>query len=100
MGRAPESGDLMKKHILGALTIIATVGGAEAADLTRGPAPYYSAPAVYNWAGFYAGINAGYEWGKITNLGLNPNGFAGGIQAGYNWQTGGFVFGGETDIQV
>ena len=64
---------------------------------------YYSAPmapaGVYNWAGAYAGLNLGYEWGKVTNSTINPSGIAGGGQIGYNWQNGQFVFGGETDLQ-
>jgi outer membrane immunogenic protein len=93
----------MKKAIL-ALTMAATMvvaGTAAAADLSRGPTPYYAntAPAVYNWSGFYAGANAGYEWGKITNSSVSPDGLFGGLQGGFNWQTGQFVVGGETDIQ-
>ena len=76
---------------------------AAAADLPRGPTPYYSAPmapaGVYNWRGAYAGPNLGYEWGKVTNSPTNPSGIAGGGQIGYNWQNGQFVFGGETDLQ-
>ncbi|MFN3657428.1 MAG: outer membrane protein [Pseudolabrys sp.] len=86
--------------LIGAATAAST---AFAADLPRGPAPYYSSPApagVYNWSGFYAGVNVGYEWGKISNMSLNPSGLEGGLQAGYNWQSGQFVFGGETDIQI
>ncbi len=91
----------MKKKILAAVLMAAATATVKAADLPRGPAPYYPPPvAAYNWAGFYLGANAGYEWGKITNLGLDPNGAMGGLQAGYNWQYGEFVFGGETDIQV
>ena len=93
----------MKKTIL-AMTVAslaAAAGTATAADLPRGPAPYYSpAPAVYNWGGVYAGLNVGYEWGKITNSSGKPSGLEGGVQAGYNWQSGQFVFGGETDLQV
>ena len=49
----------MKKTIL-AMTVAAVAvasGAATAADLPRGPAPYYPpAPAsVYNWGGAYAG---------------------------------------------
>ena len=55
---------------------------------------------VYNWSGPYAGLNVGYEWGKVTNSSINPSGLAGGVQLGYNWQSGQFVFGGETDIQI
>ena len=58
------------------------------------------APPAYNWAGAYAGVNVGYEWGKVTNTAINPSGLEGGLQAGYNWQSGQFVFGGETDIQL
>ncbi len=94
----------MKKTIL-AMTVAgltAAAGTATAADLPRGPSPYYSPPpaAGYNWSGAYAGLNVGYEWGKITNSAGAPRGLEGGLQAGYNWQSGQFVFGGETDLQV
>ena len=80
---------------------LAAAGTAVAADLPRGPTPYYSAPAaVYNWSGPYAGLNIGYEWGKVSNTPGAPAGFAGGGQLGYNWQSGQFVFGGETDLQL
>jgi outer membrane immunogenic protein len=85
-----------------ALGIVA--GPAGAADVRPGPnyaAPY--APATirsYSWMGPYLGINAGYQWGTVTNSPAEPHGFAGGIQGGYNYQTGQFVFGGETDIQL
>ena len=94
----------MKKTIFGtalAATLIAS-GAALAADIQRGPAPYYSAPAVsglYNWSGPYAGLNIGYEWGRVTNTVGEPSGLTGGGQVGYNWQSGQFVFGAETDIQ-
>jgi outer membrane immunogenic protein len=94
----------MKKTIFGtalAATLIAS-GAALAADIQRGPAPYYSAPAVsglYNWSGPYAGLNIGYEWGRVTNTVGEPSGLMGGGQVGYNWQSGQFVFGAETDIQ-
>jgi outer membrane immunogenic protein len=93
----------MKKTILAMTLVTMAAGSATAADIQRGPAPYYP-PAVdarvYNWAGFYAGANVGYEWGKTTNSATAPNGLLGGVQGGYNWQNGQFVFGGETDIQI
>jgi len=94
----------MKKTLFAAsLTAMAVAAGAAvAADLPRGPAPYYSAPAMsglYNWSGPYAGLNIGYEWGKVTNTAGEPSGLMGGGQVGYNWQSGQFVFGAETDIQ-
>jgi len=91
----------MKVRILAIAVATAAAGSAVAADLPRSPAPYYSPPAsVYNWSGFYAGLNLGYEWGHVTNSGIDPSGVAGGGQVGYNWQTGQFVFGAETDIQI
>jgi outer membrane immunogenic protein len=95
----------MKKTILAITVATATAaaaGSAAAADLPRGPAPYYVPPpnAVYNWTGLYAGLNLGYEWGKATNSSIDPSGVAGGGQVGYNWQSGQFVFGAETDIQI
>jgi outer membrane immunogenic protein len=91
----------MKKLIL-VIAMAAAAGAANAADLPRGPIPYYSSPApvgVYNWGGFYAGANVGYNWGKVTDSGTKPSGIAGGVQGGYNWQSGAFVFGAEADIQ-
>jgi outer membrane immunogenic protein len=94
----------MKKTIRAMTVAAAAVAScaATAADLPRGPTPYYApAPATtYNWGGIYAGVNAGYDWGNVTNNNTAPSGFAGGLQAGFNWQTGQFVFGGETDIQA
>ncbi len=91
----------MKKTILAMTVATAAAGTAAAADLPRGTAPYYPPPAsVYNWTGPYAGLNLGYEWGKVTNSSVDPSGVAGGGQIGYNWQSGQFVFGAETDIQA
>ena len=69
---------------------------------------------VYNWSGFYAGVNGGYAGGSfgypisISGGGIVANasfdfpssGFLGGIQTGYNFQSGNWVGGFETDIQV
>lgn len=96
----------MKLRILAMTVATATAtatatGSAVAADLPRSTAPYYPPPvSVYNWSGFYAGLNLGYEWGHVTNNGIDPAGIAGGGQVGYNWQTGSFVFGAEADIQI
>ncbi len=93
----------MKKTLFAAAFVagLTTAGSAAAADLPRSPMPY-SAPApsgLYNWSGAYAGLNLGYQWGKVTNSLVEPSGIAGGGQIGYNWQSGQFVFGLETDIQ-
>jgi outer membrane immunogenic protein len=68
-----------------------------AADLSIGPMPY-AAPAP--WHGSYVGLNLGYEWGSVASLPISPSGIIGGAQAGYNWQSGQFVLGAETDLQL
>ena len=98
----------MTTKIRAATLIAIGIAGAPAAaaDLGAGSNPY-SAPAyapagmqAYSWMGPYLGLNAGYQWGNITGNPTHPHGFAGGIQGGYNWQSGQFVYGGETDLQL
>jgi outer membrane immunogenic protein len=93
-----------------ALAVLATIGGANAADLGRRyPAqmPVKAEPvyAAYNWTGFYLGINGGGAWGKSnfsdpfgTTGDFNLSGAMIGGTAGYNWQAGRAVFGVEGDI--
>ena len=74
-----------------------------AAPPPRAPAVYV--PVVYNWSGFYLGINGGYGFGSSewngpagTSAGsIHPSGFLAGGTIGANLQTGGFVFGIEAD---
>jgi outer membrane immunogenic protein len=104
----------MRRFGLALLAITALVGSAVAADMPV-KAPVYKAPVVapiYNWTGFYLGLNAGGSWGRQDNsLVTVPggttvfsdsdklNGFIGGGQIGYNWQTDHWVFGVEADFQ-
>src|SRR6476659_3343419 len=99
------------------------VGAASAADmaLKARPAPIVAA-AVYNWTGFYVGVNGGGVWGRNDVSGVFFDGDAnatartlgglagpgrvdgssaiGGVQAGYNWQgSTPWVIGVEADIQ-
>jgi outer membrane immunogenic protein len=105
----------MKKYLLA--TALAGLGSAPtiAADLAA--RPYTKAPAlaaVYDWTGFYIGVNVGGGVGRDRtqhqplpgqdySLYLQPEGALGGGQIGYNWQTnsilGPIVFGVEADIQ-
>src|SRR5437899_10016566 len=85
---------------------------AHAADLPV-KAPTFKAPvaAIYDWTGFYVGVNAGIGVGRdLTTISApatnfteisyqSPFGALGGVQAGYNWQAGHWVFGVEADIQ-
>src|SRR5437660_12219140 len=103
----------MKKILLGAIGL-AAVGmsaPASAADLaarlyTKAPPPMVA--AVYDWTGFYLGLNGGGGWAHkcwdINNAGLGPiapfregchdatGGMVGG-QLGYRWQAASWVFG-------
>ena len=106
----------MKKYLLA--TALVGLGSAPtiAADLAA--RPYTKAPAlaaVYDWTGFYIGVNAGvglgrnrlqHDWlgtGSPYSIYTSPQGGFGGGQIGYNWQTGSvlgpIVFGVEADIQ-
>lgn len=73
-------------------------------------------PVPFSWTGFYAGGNVGYSWGHgaptynepafggtipTTITGSNQlNNAIGGAQVGYNWQTGAWLWGLETDLQI
>lgn len=96
-----------------AIATLALAGAAQAADLR---APITKAPPLaplYNWTGFYAGVNAGLGVGEhatdfhiptgnftFDNFTAAPIGAIGGVQAGYNWQFGSWVLGVEADIQA
>ena len=57
------------KKILAGVALLGTAVSAQAADLPV-KAPYYKAPAieaVYDWTGFYAGVNAGVGLGRNRN---------------------------------
>jgi outer membrane immunogenic protein len=105
----------MKKMLLGVVGLIAlcAAGPAVAADLA--PRPYVKAPppmvaAIYDWSGFYLGINGGGGssrdcWTATSSNGVAlPNvsegchsatgGMVGG-QIGYRWQAASWVFGVE-----
>ncbi|CAN5193896.1 hypothetical protein BH11PSE4_BH11PSE4_09230 [soil metagenome] len=105
----------MKQLFLSAATLLGMTAGAQAADMAA-KAPYYKTPviAVYDWTGFYLGVNAGIGLGRDRTLHnnavlgtealyLSPQGALGGGQVGYNWQTGSMlgpvVYGLEADIQ-
>jgi outer membrane immunogenic protein len=105
------------KRILAGVALVGTAVSAQAADLAV-KAPYLKAPvaAVYDWTGFYIGVNAGVGLGRdlavhnyvaggtANTTYLQPQGALGGGQVGYNWQTGSFLgpilLGLETDIQA
>jgi len=82
-----------------ALSAILGVTAASAADLAAAPRAYSKAPVVvpppvYNWTGFYIGINGGGGWGQtnwlfttaLTTANHSTSGGLAGGQIGYNWQ--------------
>ncbi|MDE2115297.1 MAG: porin family protein [Hyphomicrobiales bacterium] len=112
----------MKYGLALVVFIISTIS-AFAADLpaktyTKGPV---MAAHVYNWTGFYGGLNIGGGWANTevnyrassfgysgvpgaafldagTSGQLRTSGFTGGGQLGYNYQTGSAVWGFEGDL--
>lgn len=108
----------MKRLLLVAALAFAAVGQASAADLPAPPAPsapvaYVPAVApIYNWGGFYFGVNGGYGFGSsqwtdphnASGVGssgsFNVSGYAVGGTVGYNFQADAFVFGVEGDVDA
>ena len=86
----------MKRVFFALVSLAALTGTAAAADLPPrlAPAPYYKAPVaipVYNWTGFYIGINGGGGFGRSqwdTTGGFNTSGGLVGGTVGYNYQFG------------
>jgi outer membrane immunogenic protein len=95
----------MKRLVVALAGVAALTGSAAAADLGPAPAaPYYKAPVyapVYNWSGFYLGVNGGGAWGTSTWTsagGFNTSGGLVGGTIGYNYQINQVVLGAEGDI--
>jgi len=96
----------MRRTFIGAVAMVAAASGhAFAADL---PAPSIPPPlpvAVYDWTGFYLGINGGFgtgtsNWsdGAVGTTGSFPiSGYLIGGTVGVNYQIGQYVFGIEGD---
>jgi len=107
------------------LAALSLAAPASAADLAA--RPYTKAPAIvapiYNWTGFYVGLNAGGAWNEsnprtttldpplgyfanssvpaiavVGNQRINASGFTGGVTGGYNWQVNSAVLGVEADF--
>jgi outer membrane immunogenic protein len=107
-------GAALKKSVTATVLVALSVVTASAADVATRPI-YTKAPIIapmFNWTGFYAGVNIGVGVGRdLTNFQsltgtqnphayVGPVGAIGGGQIGYNWQVGKWVFGLESDIQA
>jgi outer membrane immunogenic protein len=114
----------MKRVALAAIAYALSALGTWAADLPYTKAPPMIAAPVFDWTGFYVGLNGGYgtghQWVDPTVLSdacdnplgcpqilallstgrkISANSFMGGLEAGYNQQYGSHVlFGLEADI--
>lgn len=102
----------MKRFALLISAALLSATPAFAADLNwnsggNGASTIYSSTPATDWTGFYAGVSGGYGWGTQTTqptvggarTETNSNGWQLGGQAGYNVDLGGFVVGGEADLQ-
>jgi outer membrane immunogenic protein len=101
----------MKKLLLASVGLLAFgIASASAADIIRArraPPPAPIVTPVFNWTGFYAGINGGYGWGGSTSFSTpfpsssfdTSGGLVGGT-LGYNYQMNQIVFGIEGDIDA
>ncbi len=93
------------------LAALSFTAAAQAADLGwnagASTSNMYSPVSAVQWTGFYAGVSGGYGWGTTTvspalpggTVDNNSSGWTVGGQAGYNMDMGGFVLGGEADLQ-
>jgi outer membrane immunogenic protein len=97
----------MKKLLLATASLVALGAAAPAVAADLAARPYTKAPpmvqAIYDWSGFYIGINGGggsshkcWDFVNGTTEGCHDatGGTVGG-QVGYRWQTGPIVFGVE-----
>ena len=102
----------MKRFILSLVGAAALAFAGQPATAADVPGPIYKGPAtvapIFNWTGFYVGLQLGYGWGSSRHTFSNgappgnsdPNGILGGAHIGANWQTGSVVFGVEADIEA
>ena len=100
----------MKKFLLGTVGLVALGMAAPASAADMAARPYTKAPAmiaaVYDWSGFYVGVNGGWGssrkcWDFVTPAGTfvaaegchDATGGTVGGQVGYRWQASQWVFG-------
>lgn len=97
---------------------LAIATAAHAADLGNSTQSAWRSPpgayqAVHSWTGLYAGIQAGYGWGRMETESVwgllggpaetfdyDPSGAVGGVHLGYNSQVGRVVLGVESDLEA
>lgn len=93
---------------LGGVLFLLSLPSAQAADVADIIA---EPPQVYDWSGYFIGLNGGYGLAGDETIRVRPdlhdkagdldlNGLFGGAQVGANWQTGNWVLGAEADLQL
>ena len=100
----------MKRFLLAGATLLALTAAqptlAADAPVYKGPAPI--AAALFNWSGFYIGVNGGWAGGTLDWVWVPPSGatnsegrsMSGGLvggHAGFQWQFNTFVLGAEVN---
>jgi outer membrane immunogenic protein len=117
----------MKRILLGLAATFAASSAMAADVIYNEPAPVpMDVVSTMSWAGFYAGIQAGYGFGDTGQVQLSPftfgplitaftppgavagssfnangdfeDGFVGGVHIGYDWQAGNIVYGAILDV--
>ncbi len=117
----------MKRILIGLAATFAASSAMAADVIYNEPAPMpMDVVSGMSWAGFYAGIQAGYGFGSTGTVVLDPftfpglvaaftpagapdgssfnangdfdDGFVGGVDIGYDWQAGNIVYGAILDI--
>jgi outer membrane immunogenic protein len=89
-------------------TLFLSVGSAQAADLANLAPMSAAVPAtLYNWGGFYVGVQGVYSYGDVDSAyviassgSIRTKGHGGGLHAGYNHQIANWVMGVEADIEA
>ena len=106
---------MWRSALFGVASVVLSASvSAQAADLpgaARTAPPSMIAPTpVYQWDGFYVGLNGGYGWGRSSHTStfvgggatgdFDTSGGLFGVTVGYNYSAGSFVIGGEADLDA
>jgi len=97
---------MARSHLLALGMLALATAPAFAADLPVKARPMAPVETVWNWSGFYIGVNGGYGWARsahtdtagVTSGTFNQRGGLIGGTVGYNWQMGATVLGFEGDL--
>ncbi len=102
---------IAKRLLAGVAVLVLVTAAARAADMPVKAPILKAPPPLPTWAGFYAGVNAGYSFGHDSYTNIQPGFDSGttsitaptgavlGGQLGYNWQFSNLVLGLEGDAQ-